>query len=77
LYSTGAIYNSITSFKKANDFMTEYLRATKNISKLIYSYIKFGDKGGFDNKAVKKTDIQFLFVRYVEDAFGGEIIEPA
>ena len=49
----------------------------RKVTKIIYSYIKFNDKGGFDTKSVQKKDIQFLFVRYVEGSFGGDVTEPA
>ena len=77
LYAPGSKYRSITSYTKANDFISEYMSMTRRVTKLIYSYIRFNDKGTFDNMSVQKNNIQFLFVRYVESAFGGEAIEPA
>ena len=49
----------------------------KELTKLIYSFIKFDESGGFEDKSVKKDDINFLFLRYVENAFSGDIIQPA
>ena len=43
---------------------------------LIYSYTKFNNKGGFDNKSVEKNAMQFPFPRYIEGAFGGDFIKP-
>ena len=45
--------------------------------KYIYSFIKCGDEGGFHDKSVKKTDIQFHFVLYKADAFTRDETVPA
>ena len=76
-YGKGSIYGTITSKTKAKEFISEYLAIVKTLSSRIYSFIKSGDNGGFDNKAVQKNDIRFLFVRYVEAAWGADVIEPA
>jgi len=77
LYCKGSLYGGITSKTKVKEFISTYLRAVKSLTSRIYSFIKQGDIGGFDNKSVQKTDIQFLFVRYVEVAWGGDVIDPA
>ena len=77
LYCKNSIYGGLSSYSRANEHISEYLSVTRKLVKYIYSFIKCGDEGGFHDKSVKKTDIQFLFVRYKADAFTGDEIVPA
>ena len=54
----------------------QYIAQVKEVSKLIYSFIKYNDDGGFADLSVKKEDIDFLFVHYQEGAIVGEAVEP-
>ena len=49
----------------------------KEVSKLIYSFTKYNDNGGFTDLSVKKEDIHFLFVHHQEGAIVGDVAEPA
>ena len=76
-YAQGSLYDTITSKAKAKVHISEYLGMVREVTKHIYSYIKHKDKGGFDNKSVKKEDILFLFIHNVDGAFGEDVIDPA
>ena len=60
LYRKHSIYGGISSYSRANEHISEYLSATRKLVKCIYSFIKCRDEGGFHDKSVRKTDIQFL-----------------
>ena len=78
LYAENSMFRSITSKSKAKEFISEYLRLVKEATKLIWSFIKHDDKdSGFIDPSVKSDDIKFLFVRYVDDAFSGDVVDPA
>ena len=77
MYAKQSIYVSITSHTRAKVFITAYMSQVKELTKLIYSFIKCDDNDVFEDKSVKKDDINFLFLRYVENAFLGDIIQPA
>jgi len=77
LYRKHSIYGGISSYSRANEHISEYLSATRKLVNYIYSFIKCGDEGGFHDKSVRKTDIQFLFVRYKANTFTGDEIVPA
>ncbi|KAL7526339.1 hypothetical protein ACHAWF_002898 [Thalassiosira exigua] len=77
LYSQGSIFATINNKSRAEEFISEYLAMAKKAAKTIYSYIKAGDKGGFKDKSVKKEDILFLFIRYVDGAVKEDEIESA
>ena len=75
LYEKGSIYGSMTSFGSVKPFIAAYLRMTNRVVNLIFELIQ--NDGGFEDKSVKKEDIRFLFVRYVEEAWEEDLIEPA
>jgi len=78
LYAKGLVYSSIKSKTAAMNFVKDYIATTKKLTTKIYSYLKLPDGGTIiDNKSVKKSDVFFYFVRYVEEAWGGDVIEPA
>jgi len=78
LYAKGSIYDIITSKTRAKELVSSYIATTKKVTSHIYSFLKKEDGSTIiDNKSVKKTDIYFLFVRYVEEAWGGDVIVPA
>ena len=77
MYAKKSIYSSITSRTRARVFIAAYLSQVKEITKRIYSFIRFNDKGEFVDKSVKKDDIMFLFVRHVDSAFSGDVVQPA
>ena len=78
LYERGSIYNIITSKTRAGEFAKQYIATAKSLSSYIYSFLRYEDQGkGFSNKSVKKEDLRFLFIRYVEEAWGDDVIEPA
>ena len=55
-------------------FIAAYLRMAHKCVDLIFKFTK--NDGGFKDKRVKKEDIQFLFVRYVEEAWEADRIDP-
>ena len=57
---------------RAKVFISAYASQVKELIKRIYSFVKFDESGGFEDKSVKKDDINFLFLRYA-----GDIIQPA
>ena len=71
-YAAQCIYSKITSHAQAKLFISQYIAQVKEVSKLIYSFIKYNDDGGFADLSVKKEDIYFLFVHYQEGAIVGE-----
>jgi hypothetical protein len=78
LYAKGLIYDIVTSKTRAKELVSSYIATTKKVTTHIYSFLKREDGSTIiDNKSVKKTDIYFLFVRYVEEAWGGDVIVPA
>jgi len=79
LYARGSIYRSIiTSKSAAKSIVADYIATTKALTTHIYSFLKKADGGTIiTNKSLKKTDIYFMFVRYVEEAWGEDVIEPA
>ena len=76
-YGEKCIYGKITSHAQAKLLISQYIAQVKEVSKLIYSFIKYNDKGGFDDLSVKKEDIHFLFVHHKEGAIVGDSVEPA
>ena len=76
-YDKKSIYGSITSFARAKVFISEYLWAVRKLSKIILSFLKEEDGDGFDNKSVKKTDVKFLFIRSIDEAFEEDVVELA
>ncbi len=76
LYGKNSIYGKITSYAKAEEFISEYIRTVNKVKDLIYSFCFYNGKWGFktengegfDDKAVQKNDILFYFVRLVEEA---------
>ncbi|KAL7548072.1 hypothetical protein ACHAWF_011358 [Thalassiosira exigua] len=77
LYADGSIFATITSKSKSEAFISEYLAMAKKVSKILYSYVKAGDKGGFEDKSVIKDDVLFLFIRFVDGALDADKIVPA
>ena len=76
-YAAQCIYGKITSHSQAKLFISQYIAQVKEVSKLIYSFIKYNDVGGFTDLSVKKEDIHFLFVHYQAGAIVGDTVEPA
>jgi hypothetical protein len=76
LYGKNSIYGEITSYAKAEEFISEYIHTVNKVKDLIYSFCFYNGKWGFktengegfDDKAVQKNDILFYFVRLVEEA---------
>jgi len=78
LYAKGSIYASIRSKTGAKALVSDYIATTKKLTSHIYSFLRKDDGGTIiENKSMKKVDIYFLCVRYVEEAWGGDVIEPA
>ena len=76
-YAAQCIYSKITSHAQATIFISQYIAQVKEVSKLIYSFIKYSDDGGFADLSVEKVDIHFLFVHHQEGAIVGDTVEPA
>ena len=76
-YAAQCIYGKITSHAQAKLFISQYIAQVKEVSKLIYPFIKYNDVGGFTDLFVKKEDIHFLFVHYQAGAIVGDTVEPA
>ena len=70
------ICGKITSHYRAKISVSQYIAQVKEVSKLIHSFIKYNDKGGFADLSVKKEDIHFLFVHQQEDDVVGDLVEP-
>ena len=76
-YAAQCIYRKFTSHAQAKLFISHYIAHLKDVSKLIYSFIKYDDDGGFADLSVKKEDIHFLFFHHQEGASVVDTVEPA
>ena len=79
LNAENSIFRSIARKSKAKEFVSKYLLClVKEATKLIWSFIRHNDKDcNCIDSSVKSDDIKFLFVRYIDDAFREDVVNPA